>query len=314
MYPKADKPTMYFIGVTTGKSSIMKVFPQWAKALGLGDCVLKGIDFRPHDEPQRYREAVEHIKYDQRSLGALVTTHKIDLLQASRDLFDDLDPYARTLGEISSISKCNGRLAGHAKDPITSGLALEDFVPAHYWNNTQASLFLMGAGGSSLALTCYLMNRNPDQRPKRIIVSNRSEGRLLEMQKKHREMGMNIPCEYVLAADPRSNDDVLARLEPQSVVVNATGLGKDAPGSPLTDAAVFPESAIAWDFNYRGNLVFLDQSRRQQESRQVRIIDGWVYFLHGWTQVIAEVFHIAIPSSGPEFENLSEIARQNRQE
>ena len=30
---KADRPTMYFVGVTTGSSSIMKVFPVWAKEL-----------------------------------------------------------------------------------------------------------------------------------------------------------------------------------------------------------------------------------------------------------------------------------------
>ena len=32
---KATTPTMYFIGVTTGQSSIMRIFPIWAKALGL---------------------------------------------------------------------------------------------------------------------------------------------------------------------------------------------------------------------------------------------------------------------------------------
>jgi hypothetical protein len=45
MYKKAKKPTMYFIGVTTSKSSIMKVFPYWAESLGLGTCEIKGIDF-----------------------------------------------------------------------------------------------------------------------------------------------------------------------------------------------------------------------------------------------------------------------------
>ena len=46
------------------------------------------------------------------SMGALVTTHKVNLLKASRDLFDELDPYAVTLHEISSISKRGGRLVG----------------------------------------------------------------------------------------------------------------------------------------------------------------------------------------------------------
>ena len=31
----ARRPTLYFIGVTTAKSSIMKVFPAWAAALEL---------------------------------------------------------------------------------------------------------------------------------------------------------------------------------------------------------------------------------------------------------------------------------------
>ena len=33
VYTPAEQRTMYFIGVTTGKSSIMKVFPAWAEEL-----------------------------------------------------------------------------------------------------------------------------------------------------------------------------------------------------------------------------------------------------------------------------------------
>ncbi|MCB9453060.1 MAG: hypothetical protein H6672_16610 [Anaerolineaceae bacterium] len=45
-------PTFYFIGVTTGKSSINKVFPLWAKALGRPDVVLEGIDCQLNDDPK----------------------------------------------------------------------------------------------------------------------------------------------------------------------------------------------------------------------------------------------------------------------
>lgn len=45
VYHKAEKPTFYFIGVTTGQSSIMRVFPKWAELLGL-DAQIKGIDFQ----------------------------------------------------------------------------------------------------------------------------------------------------------------------------------------------------------------------------------------------------------------------------
>ena len=32
----ATVPTMYFVGVTTTKSSIMKIFPKWSDILGIG--------------------------------------------------------------------------------------------------------------------------------------------------------------------------------------------------------------------------------------------------------------------------------------
>jgi hypothetical protein len=41
--------------------------------------------------------------------------------------------------------------------------------------------------------------------------------------------------------------------------------------------------------------------------------DGWVYFLHGWMRVIAEVFDIDIPTRGPAFEDLSQLAAGARQ-
>ena len=50
-YRPAEKPTLYFIGMTTGKSAIMKVFPHWAKQLDLGDVVIQGIDCKWHDDP-----------------------------------------------------------------------------------------------------------------------------------------------------------------------------------------------------------------------------------------------------------------------
>ena len=52
----------------------MRVFPEWARYLKLGECQIKGIDFRPHDETRAYREAVQFIKQDPLSIGALVTS------------------------------------------------------------------------------------------------------------------------------------------------------------------------------------------------------------------------------------------------
>lgn len=313
-YTPADRPTMYFIGVTTRKSSIMKVFPLWAEYLHLEDAALTGMDFPVHAEPEAYREAVRFIKDDPLSRGALVTTHKLDLLAACRDMFDELGPHALELGEISSISKRGATLRGHAKDPITSGLGLEHILPPKYWEETEAEMLLLGAGGSSLALTSYLSRKDHGaNRPRRIVVTNRSMHRLEEMEQFHRRIGLKIPVEYHQAATPEEGDALLATMAPGSVIVNATGLGKDAPGSPLTGDAPYPQDAYIWDFNYRGELLFLDDARRKEEECNLTIEDGWVYFVHGWTRVIAEVFDLEIPTEGSVFEDLSRIAASTRE-
>src|SRR2546430_13200944 len=101
-------PTMYFIGVTTGQSSIMRLFPLWAEVLGLKRAQLIGVDLPLHAAPEQYRQVVAQIKNDPFSLGALVTTHKIDLLQATSDMFDSLDRYAQLCQEVSCIVKRDG--------------------------------------------------------------------------------------------------------------------------------------------------------------------------------------------------------------
>lgn len=308
-YEPASKPTFYFVGVTTGKSSIMKVFPRWAEHLGLGDVAMRGVDFVPHDTPERYREMVAFLKSDPLSLGALVTTHKLDLYDACRDQFDEIDPLATMMAETSCLSKRDGKLICHAKDPISSGLSLDGFLPDNHFADTGAEVFSMGAGGSTIALTWHLMQTSRGKnRPTRIVVSNRSQPRLDHIRSIHEALNSDVPVEYVLAPKAEDNDAILASTKPGSLIINATGLGKDAPGSPLSDNARFPEKGIVWELNYRGDLVFLDQANAQSQERNLQVEDGWTYFIHGWTQVIAEVFDIAIPTSGPAFDEIAAIA------
>ncbi len=66
---------------------------------------------------------------------------------------------------------------------------------------------------------------------------------------------------------------------------------------------------MAWDLITAAISSFLDQARRQEAERALQVEDGWTYFLHGWTQVIAEVFNVAIPTSGPSFDRISDIAK-----
>lgn len=302
---------MYFVGVSTGQSSIRRVFPVWMKELGRPVVVLEGIDHRIHDKPEAYRRTVAQIKGDPLSLGALVTTHKIDLYEAARDLFDYLDPYAQTLGEVSSISKRDGSLQGHAKDPISAGLSLDAILGQGYFDRTGGEVLCFGAGGSAAATALHLINKKDRaDRPRRFIVVNRSQGRLDRLEKMVASRPTDIVFEYICNQDPTLNDKIMGRLPERSVVINATGMGKDTPGSPITNAGLFPRRGVAWEFNYRGDLHFLHQARAQVATRELRAEDGWFYFLHGWTQVIAQVLDLTIEPAF--FARLADLAKEVR--
>jgi shikimate 5-dehydrogenase len=135
---------------------------------------------------------------------------------------------------------------GAAKDPITSGLAFQAFLPENYWSSSGAEAFIIGAGGSSIALSSFLARADHgEERPRHLLVSNRSPARLEEMRKIHRRLCIDFPIEYIHTPPPRDNNAVLA------------------PGSPLTGEVLFPEHGLIWDFNYRGDLLFLRQAQEQ---------------------------------------------------
>src|SRR6266567_4999824 len=307
-------PTMYFIGVTTGQSSIMRLFPLWAEVLGLNHARLIGVDLPLHAAPEQYRQAVAQIKNDPFSLGALVTTHKIDLLHATSDMFDSLDHYAQLCQEVSCIAKRDGPegverhsasyptinrgilpggqvtkgLYGYAKDPINSGLALQQIIEPDYWSHSGGHVLCLGAGGSGTAITInLLMQPGAGNGPQRLVIVSRNQPALDKLRVIVEQLPATMEINYVLNEDPQENDRLMAELPPGSLVINATGMGKDRPGSPITGAGMFPTYGIAWELNYRGKLDFLHQALAQRELRQLTVHDGWRYFIISWVDHIA---------------------------
>ena len=174
-------------------------------------------------------------------------------------------------------------------------------------------MYILGAGGSAVALTWYLVQpRHGANRPSKVQVADRSRPRLEHLRELHASWKSGVPLECHLVNEPGDGDKILESLKPSSLIVNATGLGKDAPGSPITDNAKFPANALVWEFNYRGDLIFLRQAKAQQEARNLTIEDGWIYFVHGWTRVMADVFAVDIPTHGRQFNELSRIAASVR--
>ena len=124
----------WFIGVTTGQSMIMRLFPIWAEVLGIQETRMHGVDLPPGVEGAKVRQTILELRDNPDVLGALVTTHKLAVWEEASDLFSEVDEHAKRLQEISCISKDrNGQLVGHAKDPITSGKAMGFILEENHW-------------------------------------------------------------------------------------------------------------------------------------------------------------------------------------
>jgi shikimate dehydrogenase len=298
-----------FYGVTTGGSSIMTLFPRWAEQLDLGDVVIAGTDLPIGAAPEVYRARVAQLRDDPDELGALITTHKIDLFRACRDQFDEVDELAALTEETSCLSKRDGRLVAHAKDPISAGRTLDAMLAAGTFADG-AEAAILGAGGSAIAIALHLLTRRPEgDRPRRLRVADPDPGRLSALGAILARAGASAP-ECLLTPASGLNDELLDGLPAGSLVVNATGRGKDTPGTPISDAACLPEGGCVWELNYRGTLDFLAQARAQEQRRGLAVHDGWTYFIHGWSAVIEEVFHR--PLTPTDLEELTRLADEGR--
>src|SRR5215469_16217446 len=89
---------------------------------------------------------------------------------------------------------------------------------------------------------------------------------------------MRSRASFIRVRHPAGSDALVAGLPSPALVINATGLGEDAPGSLVTAPVRFGPGTLAWDLNYRGDLAFL----RQAAAAGASTLDGWDYFVAGW--------------------------------
>jgi shikimate dehydrogenase len=287
-----------FVGVSTGQSLVNAVWSAWMEQLG-AEVELQCVDLPLPTPPERARALAEAIRGDPRPGGAVVTSHKLGFFAAAHDLCAELDVHARLLRELNGLAHDGARLRGLARDPLAVERVLDRVLTPGWGEREEALCFGAGGAGSAIVLgLLYRLDggtlRPREDAPGRVSVVDVSRKRLAALRAVVEALPeprgrLRLACH----AQPRENDALLAELPPRSLVINATGLGKDAPGSPLTDDARFPDQAIAWDANYRGDLVFLRQAGRRSG---VRVHDGWDYFLHGWTQTLAPILEVPMTS------------------
>src|SRR5260370_20864875 len=138
-------------------------------------------------------------------------------------------------------------------------------MPEYVWRCDGGEVFCMGSGGAGVSITWFLLKGEHQLgRPTRIIVSDISTERLDHLQR----LVDSPQLETRLIKSAEENDAIMRTLAPRSLIVNATGLGKDRPGSPVTDGTALPSGAIVWDLHCRGALGFLQQAHRQPESKK----------------------------------------------
>jgi shikimate dehydrogenase len=309
----------YFIGVTTGQSAMARILPLWAKNLDI-NLNLVGIDLPLDANPSLYRKVVLDLKEDTKAIGSVVTTHKLKTFEFASDLFTEFDALAKLTKEICMIRKHGTHLAGLAMpDCLSNSLSLKSMLGKNYWRDHASDVLCFGAGGVAraiaLSLLCDFDSASPltaklAAKPRTLHLVDINQRHLQSIRSLLEPLRDNMDIQYVCQSKAEDNDQLLARLPMGSLIINATGMGKDRPGSPLTDHASFPANSIIWDLNYRGERQFLKQARAQELEKNLCIHDGWLSFMYGWTQALQLALQQTF--SPDQFRQLVEIAEPFR--
>lgn len=262
-----------FVGVTTSSSLVHGAMPAWQPLLG-SSCGLRGIDIGLGADDGTYVRLLDDLRADDSVAGAVVTAHKVRVFRAGRQSFTYLDPLALACEEVNAIRGTAGGLRGWARDPVSVGR-----VTDRIWPDTAGEVICLGAGGTAVALAHHLYTTRP---PARFVCADPSRTAV-----EHLARLVPLPVAGHVGGGPW--DDLVNAAPPGSLIVNATGMGKDRPGSPTTSRVRFPARAVIWELNYRGELEFLRQGRLQAQDSGLRVHDGWQLFCHGWAAALTAV-------------------------
>jgi shikimate dehydrogenase len=290
--------TIWFVGVSTGQSLVHRALPRWRPLLGLApDVSVVGRDVPVGAPPEAFRSLLGSLARDPSALGAVVTTHKLALYRAGSDLFAGLDDLAVACGEVNAVRRTPAGLLGFARDPVSVGRVVDRIWPPGARDSSHA--VCLGAGGTAVALGWHLLSGATP--PLLAFADARAEA----VDHLQAVVGDSDGDRVTTVVGPGPWDALVGSSPPGSLVVNATGMGKDRPGSPLTPAARFPEGAVVWELNYRGDLPLVAQAHAQGVS----VHDGWSLFCQGWSAALGAVLGIDDPQLGDRFE---EVARDLR--
>jgi shikimate 5-dehydrogenase len=267
------------VGFSTGGSLVHRIFDRWAAVLDR-PWQLRGVDLPADSPPAMYRRLVETMRHNPAVLGAVVTGHKLRLYRACETDLTQRDPAVDLTHEINTLSTGDGGVAAYARDALSLTHVLPGLLrDTAALSSGDAHLVCLGAGGAATALMLALHLEHAPDMPASLVFADKDPHALDALRdvsdRVHAEPGR---LSFVPVSGPADCDALVAERPRPTLVVNATGLGKDVPGSPVTGRAAFGPTTLAWDLNYRGDLTYLDQA----SARGAVVVDGWDYFVAGW--------------------------------
>ena len=253
--------TVWFVGVSTAGSLVHRAMARWRPLLG-GDVEVHGRDL-PLDAPEgAYRSLLDDLRRDAHAVGAVVTSHKVALFRAGGDMFTRLDEVALACGEVNAVRRTPEGLVGFARDPVSVGRVVDRIWPAGRGDE----VVCLGSGGTAVALGRHLLAR---PRPPGLVFADRRPGAVA-----HLRAALGGEVSTRVGAGPW--DELVAGMRTGGLVVNATGMGKDRPGAPLSASATFPADAVVWELNYRGDLPLLFARLKDTRGPLLAVGDLWL--------------------------------------
>jgi len=279
---KKDK--FAFIGVTTKSSSVVNIFHAWCDILEV-NWELVHWDLPVDCHSNEYSRIASSFRSEE-IIGGLVTTHKANLFINEWRNFDLLEPLSLILNEIGVVFKRDGELCGGVSDVKSGGVILKTLTDSQIWRDGNRHVYILGAGGAGLAALWNLIYFG---------IGNAKHISVVEPNPNRREIARQLSSYVknykveVLPGNDGIANEYIDNSEIGSLIINASGLGKDRFGSPISSNFIFPERAIVWEFNYRGDLKFLKQAKDQENERKLIILDGFEYFACGWSVVMSRV-------------------------
>jgi len=172
------------------------------------------------------------------------------------------------------------------------------------WPTSTGSVLCFGCGGTAIALGRHLLARGHQG------VIHAVDRDPTAVERLANALGDDGRSRVQARSSAAPWDEAIAALDPGALIVNATGMGKDRPGSPVTDSAVFPVESVVWELNYRGDLRMLDVARAQSRQRKLAVHDGWSLFCQGRASALSAV--LALPDDPQLGERFAALARDLR--